>query len=128
MTAQRAASAKEKSVAVRVVKTRARNPRPVQHLMPAPADPRRERLLWRSVGIASIVILIIAGITIWSNLSKPTTSDSFWSGLSNRVAQVGNNFTDFWRQIVGSKTVRPEDRYKKLEQKVFPPLPTAAQE
>lgn len=128
MPTARTTTAKAKSVSVRIVKNRTRRPEPVRHLVPSPADPLRERILWRSVAAASAIILLIGAVTIWANLSKPPTSDTFWSGLTTRIAQVGNDFTDFWKQLLSSKTVRPEDKYKELEQKVFPPLPASAQE
>lgn len=128
MPAPKQSSAKEKAIAVRVVKAVRPVLRPAKHLTPAPTDPARVRLLWRSVAIASVLVIVIGAMTVWANLDRPQTADSFWANLTNRVAQVGTDFNKFWKELTGAHTVRPEDKYKELEKRVFPPLPVSAQE
>lgn len=123
------ASPKEKTVAVRVVRSsRKRRSVAAKRLESTGRDAKRERLMWRLVIITGIVVALFWVLTLQANLTRQSTDESLWDVIRGQVEEIGDDFTDFWRSITGGQTLRPEDKYKELEQKVFPPLPVSAQE
>lgn len=116
-------------MAVRVVPSKPRPPRHEPKRFPKPPhDPQRERLLWRLVIIGAVIVVALWALTLWVTMTRTSPTDTFWASLKEQVVQVGADFSNFWRSVTGQKTARPEDEYKELEEKVFPPLPSSAAE